>query len=136
MSVEECRIITIPNFGDARGDLCVLERGEVLPFEIKRIFYTYNVPSSLARGEHAHKECDQFLIAVHGSLQVTADDGREKQEFTLDSPTIGLLLPGGIWGIQYNHAPGTVLMVLASERYDAADYIRNYDDYLEYVRTK
>lgn len=136
MSLNHCRIIEIPSFGDARGDLCVLERGDVLPFEIKRIFYTYNVPSSQSRGGHAHKKCHQFLIAVYGSLQVIAEDGCEKREFFLDSPNKGLLLPAGIWGTQYKHAPNTVLMVLASERYDAMDYIRNYNEYRDYMGIK
>ena len=83
MSLEECRIIEIPSFSDSRGDLCVLEKGDVLPFEIKRIFYTYNVPPSESRGAHAHKKCHQFLIAVSGAVRVTAEDGRSRKEFCL-----------------------------------------------------
>ena len=81
MSLEECRIIEIPSFSDSRGDLCVLEKGDVLPFEIKRIFYTYNVPPSESRGAHAHKKCHQFLIAVSGAVRVIAEDGRSRKEF-------------------------------------------------------
>lgn len=101
MSLEECRIIEIPSFSDSRGDLCVLEKGDVLPFEIKRIFYTYNVPPSESRGAHAHKKCHQFLIAVSGAVRVIAEDGRSRKEFCLDEPTRGVLLPAGVWGIQY-----------------------------------
>ena len=136
MSLEECRIIEIPSFSDSRGDLCVLEKGDVLPFEIKRIFYTYNVPPSESRGAHAHKKCHQFLIAVSGAVRVIAEDGRSRKEFCLDEPTRGVLLPAGVWGIQYGHTPGAVLLVLASERYDAADYIRRYEDYMAYVNAQ
>lgn len=126
------KLFAIPGFSDVRGDLNVLEFEKLLPFPVKRIFYTYGVNSSEVRGEHAHKKCEQFLIALHGSLHVIVDDAVNREEFVLDSPTIGLHLPAGRWGIQYKHSPECILLVLASEQYDATDYIRDYDEFLKY----
>lgn len=126
------KLYDIPSFSDMRGDLSVLEFEKLLPFPIKRIFYTYNVNSSQVRGEHAHKKCEQFLIAMCGSLHVIVDDGTVREEFVLDSPVQGLHLPAGCWGIQYKHSRDCVLLVLASQDYDSADYIRDYNDFLNY----
>lgn len=131
-SATGAKLFAIPSFSDVRGDLSVLEFGKLLPFPIKRIFYTYAVDSREVRGEHAHKVCEQFLIALHGSLHVIVDDAKNREEFVLDTPTCGLHLPSGCWGIQYKHSPDCVLLVLASHGYDAEDYIRNYDDFLQY----
>lgn len=131
-SVTGAKIYSIPSFSDLRGDLCVLEFEKILPFPIKRIFYTYGVDSAEVRGEHAHRLCEQFLIAVHGSLNVIVDDGKNREEFFLNTPTKGLHLPAGCWGIQYKHSSDCVLLVCASHGYDVSDYIRNYDDFLEY----
>lgn len=130
------RFYDIPNFSDLRGDLGIVEWDKILPFDVKRIFFTYNVPTTEVRGEHAHKVCEQFLIALKGSLHVIADNGQEREEFILDTPSHGLHLPARIWGIQYQHSEDSVLLVLASEHYKADDYIRNYDEYLEYIKTK
>lgn len=124
------RIIELPSFSDMRGDLSVIEWEKEVPFHVERIFYTYNTLSSKVRGEHAHKNCHQFLIAVSGSLKVIADNGYVREEYNLVRPSQGLYLPAGIWGIQYMHQPNTVLLVLASHPYDKDDYIRNYDEYL------
>ena len=128
------KMIDIPSFSDVRGDLSVLEFGKLLPFPVKRLFYTYGVDSEEIRGEHAHKRCEQFLIAVHGSLHVIVDDAVHREEFVLDTPKRGLHLPSGCWGIQYKHSPDCVLLVCASEGYDPADYIRDYDEFLTYKR--
>lgn len=130
------KIHPIPSFSDMRGALSVIEWNKFLPFSVKRIFYTYDVPGTEVRGEHAHKVCHQFLIALHGSLHVITDNGSSRDEFVLDSPTWGLHIPSGVWGIQYKHSDDCVLLVLASEKYEAADYIRNYDEYLEYIKKK
>ncbi len=129
------RIYPIPSFSDVRGELSVLEFEKILPFPVKRMFYTYGVSSDNVRGEHAHKVCEQFLIAVAGSLHVIIDDGDKREEYVLDTPREGLHLPSGCWGIQYKHSPDCVLLVLASHSYDAGDYIRNYDDFLKYKAT-
>lgn len=129
-------LYSIPSFSDIRGDLSVLEFQKLLPFPVKRIFYTYGVDSTEVRGEHAHKTCEQFLIAIHGSLHVIVDDGEKREEYLLDLPTRGLHLPSGCWGIQYKHSPDCVLLVLASEEYDKNDYIRDYNEFLEYKGLK
>ena len=130
------RIYVIPSFSDVRGDLSVLEFEKLLPFPVKRIFYTYGVDSSEVRGEHAHKVCEQFLIALHGSLHVIVDDGTKREEYVLDTPTRGLHLPSGCWGIQYKHSPDCVLLVLASRGYEPDDYIRDYNEFLRYKGIK
>lgn len=130
------KIYPISSFSDMRGSLSVLEWEKQVPFLVKRLFYTYDTISTKVRGEHAHKECHQFLIAVSGSLSVIADNGTDREEFMLDSPAKGLHLPSGIWGIQYKHKPGTVLLVLASHEYDKADYIRDYDEFVLYKKSK
>lgn len=126
------RFIKIPTFRDIRGMLNVIECERILPFPVKRIFYTYGVPSKDVRGEHAHKKCHQFLVAVHGNLRVMVDDSVRRDDVSLDDPSTGLLLPAGCWGVQYRHSADCVLMVFASESYDDSDYIRNYDDFIRY----
>ena len=126
----------IPNFSDLRGDIGIVEWNKLLPFDVKRIFFTSNVPSTEVRGEHAHKECEQFLVAIKGSLHVIADNGRHREEFVLDSPASGLHLPAGVWGIQYKHSADSVLLVLASHGYDSSDYIRSYDEYMDFIRSR
>ena len=121
---------------DARGDLSAGEVGRDIPFEIQRYFLVYGVPSLEQRGEHAHRACHQFLVAVTGSLHVIADDGVNREEFVLDAPSKGLYLPPMVWGIQYRHTADAVLMVLASQPYDAADYIRDYQDFLAAARAR
>lgn len=128
------RLIDIPSFRDMRGTLSVIECERVLPFPIKRVFYTYGVPSKDLRGEHAHKKCHQFLVAVHGRLKVLVDDAVHRDAVILDNPSVGLLLPAGCWGVQYQHSPDCVLMVFASEPYESSDYIRNYDEFVNYRR--
>ena len=134
-SVSGAKLLDIPSFSDMRGDLSVLELEKTLPFSIHRLFYTYNVDTTMVRGEHAHKKCQQFLIAVSGSLNVICDNGTVREEFKLDSPSTGLLIPSGCWGIQYKHSMDCVLLVCASHKYDANDYIRNYNEFLEYKKT-
>ncbi len=121
----------IPKFSDLRGDLNVLEFDKLPPFPVRRVFYTYAVKSEV-RGEHAHRECEQFLVAVCGSVHVIVDDASNREEFVLDSPSVGLYLPAGCWGVEYKHSADCVLMVLASHNYDAEDYIRDYEDFLKY----
>lgn len=118
---------------DMRGNLSVAELGREVPFEVKRYFLVYGVPNMEVRGEHAHLECHQFLIAVKGSLHVVADDGRQREEFVLDRPSLGLHLPPMTWGTQYRYSADAVLLVLASHHYDAADYVRDHDRFLALV---
>jgi acetyltransferase-like isoleucine patch superfamily enzyme len=121
----------LPHFGDLRGELAPLEFGPDLPFIPVRSFLVYGVPSDKVRGEHAHRECHQFLIAAHGRLAVVVDDGTNRKEVSLTEPSVGLYIPPGVWGIQYKFQPDTALLVMASHRYDAGDYIRDYSDFLQ-----
>ena len=130
-SVNDCKIIDIRKFTDNRGYLSVIEGGEDIPFEIKRIYYLYMVPEA-ARGAHAHKELQQLMVATSGSVSVTLDDGKDKKTFVLDKPWKGLLVVPGLWRDLDNFAGGTVCMVLASEKYESEDYIRDYNEFLKY----
>lgn len=114
---------------DLRGELSVGEFERDLPFTPKRYFLVFNVPSREVRGEHAHKECDQFLICVNGSCGVLLDDGFARREVTLDRPGLGVYMPAMTWGTQFRYSPDAVLLVFASQYYDPDDYIRSYDEF-------
>ena len=124
------RLHRMPRFVDLRGSLSVGEFDRDLPFAPARYFLVFGVPSRETRGEHAHRECHQFLVCVHGSVRVLADDGQQRREFVLDSADAGLHLPPMTWGTQYQYSPDAVLLAFASHAYDADDYIRDYDDFL------
>ena len=115
---------------DARGSLTVGEVPAELPFTPARYFAVFDVPSQELRGEHAHKQCQQFLICMHGSCRVLLDDGNQRCEVTLDRPDMGIYMPAMIWGTQYRYSDDAVLLVFASHQYDTADYLRSYDDFL------
>lgn len=119
---------------DLRGSLSVGEFPQDVPFDVSRYFLVFDVPSAETRGEHAHHVCHQFLLCVKGSCAVVADDGERRQEFLLDRPDLGVHLPPMVWGIQYKYSADAVLLVFASQRYAAADYIRDYDEFLTLVR--
>lgn len=121
---------------DLRGNLTVGEFEKDIPFTPKRYFSVFDVPNKEVRGEHAHKQCHQFLVCIKGSCHVVADDGQQRQEFVLDKPNKGIYLPPMVWGIQYKYSADAVLMVFASEHYDSSDYIRNYSDFINMVKTK
>lgn len=126
----------LPLITDIRGSLTVGEFERTIPFPVKRYFMVFDVPSIETRGEHAHRECHQFLICVRGSCAVVADDGTTRQEFLLDRPDVGIHLPPMVWGIQYKYTADALLMVFASHFYDNADYIRDYADFLELAGEK
>lgn len=119
-----------PRIRDLRGDLIVGEFERSAPFRPKRYFVVFDVPSAETRGEHAHKVCEQFLICVHGTVSVVVDDGRRREEHVLNSPNLGLYVPGMIWGLQYKHSRDGVLLVFTSHYYDPDDYIRDYGEFL------
>lgn len=133
LGVRGCWVERLPHFADMRGSLTPLQFGKGLPFTPKRIFMVYGVSSHHVRGEHAHRQCEQFLIAAHGAVSVVVDDGKSRQEVRLEDPTIGLYLAPMVWGIQYKFDPDGVLMVAASHEYEAEDYIRNYTEFLSTV---
>ncbi|SJL83534.1 WxcM-like domain-containing protein [Vibrio palustris] len=133
MSVSGCKLVTLPSFSDMRGDLTAMEYEKDLPFVPQRSFLVHSVKTDKVRGEHAHKSCEQFLIAISGTLSVVVDDGVNRQEVKLNSPDIGLFIPNKVWGIQYKFSSDAVLLVYASEPYDNSDYIREYDEFCEYI---
>jgi dTDP-4-dehydrorhamnose 3,5-epimerase-like enzyme len=120
----------LPLLEEARGMLSFAEVARHIPFEVKRYFLIFGVPPGQVRGEHAHRTQHQFLVCVHGSCRVSADDGQHRKEFLLDAPQVGLYVPPLIWGAQYQYSSDAVLLVLASGQYDEADYIRKYEDFL------
>nr|WP_255556907.1 FdtA/QdtA family cupin domain-containing protein [Sodalis sp. dw_96] len=120
---------TMKKFADIRGSLSVGNFGHAIPFKPVRYFMVYDVPTAQIRGEHAHRICHQFMVAVKGLVHVVADDGINRQEFILDEPSQGVYLPAMTWGIQYRYSPDAILMVFASHHYDATDYIRDYDEF-------
>lgn len=133
----EVRGVTLHNFpiiSDLRGSLTVGEFPNQIPFLPQRYFMVFGVPSREIRGEHAHHACHQFLVCVRGSCAVVADDGTNRAEFSLDAPNIGLYLPPKTWGIQYKYSPDALLLVFASHHYDAADYIRDYDEFIQQTK--
>ena len=105
-----------------------------VPFAIKRVFYLYDIPGGEARGAHSHKECHQFLIAASGAFEVVIDDGRNKRTVRLDRPYYGLHVPPRIWAAEQSFSSGSICLVLASHVYDASDYIRNYDEFLNGIK--
>lgn len=121
---------------DPRGSLTVGEVASELPFKPERYFLTFDVPSAELRGEHAHKQCQQFLICVHGSCQVMVDDGSNRSEVLLDRPDLGVFMPAMIWGTQHKYSSDAVLLVFASHRYDPDDYLRTYGDFLAEVELR
>ena len=124
------RLVTLDRAVDQRGSLVSAEWERHVPFQVRRCFLVYGVPSSELRGAHAHRECHQFLIAIGGSVSVDVSDGHREAALTLDSPDIGLYMPPMTWGTQHNYSPTTTLLVLASHAYDPKDYIRNYADFV------
>jgi len=120
--------------GDDRGQLIAVEAMRDIPFEIRRIYYIYDTLEGVRRGFHAHRKLQQILICVHGSCRIHLDDGKETREVLLDNPTVGLYITKDMWREMYDFSPDAVLLVLASELYDEADYIRNYEEFLEFVR--
>jgi hypothetical protein len=130
-SVAGVTLHRLPYVLDPRGFLSFGEIPQQVPFEVRRYFVVFGVANEDIRGEHAHRQLHQFLICVHGCCHLTADDGTNREEFVLDSPSIGVHLPPMVWGVQHKYTPDAVLLVFASDRYDPADYIRNYSEFLE-----
>jgi dTDP-4-dehydrorhamnose 3,5-epimerase-like enzyme len=128
-SVYNCNIVQFPKMYNRAGNLTALENNINIPFEIKRIYYLYDVPGGIERGGHAHKVLQQFIIAVSGSFDVLIDDGKNKKIVKLDRPYVGLHITPGIWRELLNFSSGSICLVLASEKYDENDYIREYEEF-------
>lgn len=136
-NVFDCTIIELDkHHSDRRGNLTVVENGQTLPFDVKRVYYIYDVPGGENRGSHAHKDLSQLIVALSGSFNVVLDDGKCKRTFFLNRPYQGLYVKPGIWRDLEDFSSGAVCMVLASELYDADDYIREYNDFLKYRFTE
>ena len=131
MRLDNCRIIDLPKINDPRGNLTFIESGRHAPFEIKRVYYLYDVPGGAERGGHAHKVLHEFIIAMSGSFDVILNDGKEQRRFHLNRSYFGLYVCPMIWRELDNFSSGSVCMVLASSIYDEADYYRNYDEFVQ-----
>lgn len=128
------KIYCIPEHTDIRGSINVGEYEKQVPFQIKRFFLVYHVPSKEVRGEHAHKKQHQYLVCVNGSVNVIVDDGTNRREIQLDSSNVGLHIPPLVWGVQYKYSPDAVLLVFASDAYESSDYIRDYGEFLKQIK--
>jgi WxcM-like, C-terminal. len=128
------RMLDLPQIHDPRGDLTFIEGGEHVPFDIARVYYLYNVPVDAERGGHAHKELEQIVFALSGSFRMKIDDGTKKTEYWLRDPRKGLYISRMVWREMDAFSQGAVCMVLASHRYDEADYYRNYSSFIDAVR--
>jgi acetyltransferase-like isoleucine patch superfamily enzyme/dTDP-4-dehydrorhamnose 3,5-epimerase-like enzyme len=134
--VQGVTIHQLPAFEDIRGRLVAAEIAKAIPFAPARFFLVHAVPSTEVRGEHAHRECHQFLVCVKGTVHVVVDDGLTRQEIVLDRPEIGIYVKPLVWGTQYKYSGDAVLLVFASHQYDASDYIRDYSAWLETIKER
>lgn len=128
---ERCPVISFNDLGDERGKLVVVEGGQTIPFDIKRVFYIYGSDSTVVRGQHANRESEFVLINVAGKSKVRITDCREEFVVNLDRPMIGVYIPRMVWKDMYDFSPDSVLLVLASTHYDGSEYIRDFDEYRE-----
>ena len=132
--VDDCKVSALPKHMRPNGNLTVAEHPTSIPFDIKRVYYLYDIPAGEERGGHAHKQLQQLVIAVSGSFDVIIDDGTERRTVTLNRPFAGLHIRPGIWRELNNFSSGAVCLVLASEHFDESDYIRDYKDFIQYTK--
>ena len=133
-SIQDCQLIDINQIGDRRGHITAVENHNEIPFDIKRVYYLYDVPSGEERGGHAHKELQQLIVAASGSFDVVVDDGTNKKTFSLNRPNKGLYFPAGLWREINNFSSGATCLVLASHVYQEEDYFRDYKDYIKFIK--
>jgi dTDP-4-dehydrorhamnose 3,5-epimerase-like enzyme len=134
MTIDDCKLITLPKVTDPRGNLTFIEENQNIPFDIQRVYYLYDVPGGSTRAGHAHKALKQLIIAISGSFDVHVDDGFQKATYHLNRPYIGLYSSPMIWREIDNFSSGSVCLVLASQPYDESDYYRDYEDFLNAQR--
>ena len=133
-TIEDVKIIELPKFLDARGNLSFAEQNKHIPFTIKRTYWIYDVPGGECRGGHAYRENQEFIVALSGSFDISIDDGQIKKKYTLNRSYYGLYIPRGLWREMDNFSTNSLALVLSSTIYDADDYLRNYDDFLAFRR--
>ena len=133
ISVFNCSVIDLGKISFDEGNLTIVENGNDFPFDVKRVFYIYDIAGGESRGAHAHKGCHQFLIAASGSFEISLDDGKFKRQIFLNRPNLGLHIPPGIWAAEMNFSSGAICLVLTSHTYDESDYIRDYDDFIKFI---
>lgn len=126
-------LIELPKISDPRGNLSFVEQNQHIPFEIRRIYYLYDIPGGSERGSHAHKNLKQLMIAISGSFDIRLNDGNDSKNFHLNRPYLGLYIPPMLWRSLDNFSSGSVCMVIASDLYDEDDYLRNYTNYLNHI---
>jgi hypothetical protein len=131
--IDKCTLIELPKISDPSGNLTFIENNKHIPFEIKRVYYMYDIPGGSYRGAHAHKNLHQLIIALSGSFDIEIDDGHNKKRFYLNRPYLGLYLPPMMWRFLDNFSSGAVCMVLASDIFDENDYIRDYSQFLSKI---
>lgn len=134
IKVFDCNIVYLPKIGDRNGHVTSINNAVEIPFDVKRVFYLYDIQGGESRGAHAHKECHQFLVAASGAFEVLLDDGKTKRQVLLNRPDIGLHIPPGIWASEINFSSGSICLVLASHEYSEADYLRDYQEYLKFIK--
>jgi hypothetical protein len=135
-TVFDCNIIHFPRIQDRAGNITPVQNGIEVPFDVRRIYYLYDIPGGEDRGAHAHKKLQQLIIAASGSFDITIDDGRNKKTVQLNRPYFGLHIRPGMWRSISNFSSGAICLVLASELYDRLDYLRTYDEFLNYINEK
>jgi len=134
-TIDECIIIELPKVSSRAGNISIAENNKLIPFDIKRVFYLYDIPAGESRGAHAHKECHQFIIAASGSFEVEVDDGMNSKVISLNRPFYGLHILPGIWAHEFNFSAGAICLVLTSHVYNEKDYIQDYSSYLKYLES-
>lgn len=133
-TVYDCTLVTLPKNHQINGNLTAVNNSVEMPFDIKRVYYLYDIPGGFGRGGHAHKELQQFIVALSGSFDLIVDDGSIKRTFHLSQPNIGVFMPAGLWRDLDNFSSGSICMVLASTEYSETDYIRDYEDFKSYKK--
>lgn len=134
-TIDDCSIIELPKVSFRAGSISIVENLRAVPFEVKRVFYIYDIPAGESRGAHAHKECHQFIIAASGSFEVEVDDGMNRKVIALNRPFYGLHILPGIWAHEFNFSAGAICLVLTSHVFNEMDYIRDYSSYLKYLES-
>jgi hypothetical protein len=136
ITVFDCNLLQLPKIENRAGNITPIHNNIEIPFEVKRVFYLYDIPGGESRGAHAHKECHQFLVAASGSFEILLDDGKSKRTVFLNRPYMGLHIPPGIWASELNFSSGSICLVLASHTYNEKDYVRDYNLFVNLYKLK